>query len=357
MSFVDPRGASRRMLPAILRPDQGARRIREAAATTSRPTRSGSARACSRPNPRVFCGIAECGRRARSASRIWFYSYSTFPAATASSSRISSSLPEHRGDGHRQGVARSARPALRRRKGSAGSNGRCSTGTSRRSASTARSAPSRSDDWTGFRLTGDALARLGSPRHERRRSCSSSAVAENGVIGASGGLPWRVKADLRRFRAVTMGKPIVMGRKTFESIGRVLDGRDNIVVTRQPDFAPAGVIVAESLDEALAVARSGPRRAAATRSASSAAARSFAQTMPLAGRLHVTHVAAAPEGDVLFPGDRRRTEWVESFRASRCRRARATRRRPSTSSTSAAAKLAARGRIPAALHGYASAPL
>jgi dihydrofolate reductase len=59
------------------------------------------------------------------------------------------------------------------------------------------------------------------------------AVAENGVIGASGGLPWRLKADLRRFREITKGKPIVMGRKTFESIGRPLDGRDNVVVTRR----------------------------------------------------------------------------------------------------------------------------
>ena len=67
------------------------------------------------------------------------------------------------------------------------------------------------------------------------------AVAENGMIGVGGGLPWRVKADLRKFRAVTMGKPLIMGRKTFQSIGRVLDGRDIIVVTRQRDYAPAGV--------------------------------------------------------------------------------------------------------------------
>src|SRR5688500_9866522 len=75
------------------------------------------------------------------------------------------------------------------------------------------------------------------------------AVAENGVIGAAGGLPWRVKADLRRFRALTMGKPMIMGRKTFESIGRVLDGRDSIVVTRAADFAAPGVVVAHGIEE------------------------------------------------------------------------------------------------------------
>ncbi len=81
-----------------------------------------------------------------------------------------------------------------------------------------------------------------------------AAVAENGVIGVDGGLPWRVRADMRKFRALTMGKPLVMGRKTFESIGRVLDGRDIIVVTRRPDFAAEGVLVAGSLAEALAIA-------------------------------------------------------------------------------------------------------
>ena len=64
-----------------------------------------------------------------------------------------------------------------------------------------------------------------------------AAVAKNGVIGVDGGLPWRVKADMKTFRAITMGKPVVMGRKTFQSISRVLDGRDVIVVTRQKDFS------------------------------------------------------------------------------------------------------------------------
>ena len=74
------------------------------------------------------------------------------------------------------------------------------------------------------------------------------------MIGVAGGLPWRLKADMKKFRAITMGKPLVMGRKTFESIGRVLDGRDVIVVTRQRDFSAAGVSIATSIDEALKLA-------------------------------------------------------------------------------------------------------
>jgi dihydrofolate reductase len=127
------------------------------------------------------------------------------------------------------------------------------------------------------------------------------AVGENGVIGIHGQLPWRIRADLRKFRAITMGRPLVMGRKTFESIGRVLDGRDVIVVTRQRDFAPAGVLVADSLDAALALA---VERAAA-RGVDDifvvGGGEIYAAAMPLADKLHVTHVAARPEGDTVFP--------------------------------------------------------
>ena len=75
-----------------------------------------------------------------------------------------------------------------------------------------------------------------------------AAVARNGMIGANGGLPWRLSSDLKRFKALTWGKPLVIGRKTFESIGRALPGRETIVVTRDPAFAPSGVFVAHNLD-------------------------------------------------------------------------------------------------------------
>src|SRR5215470_6029566 len=81
-----------------------------------------------------------------------------------------------------------------------------------------------------------------------------AAVAENGVIGRAGGLPWRLKTDLKRFRALTVGHPVVMGRKTYLSFGKPLKHRTNIVVTRDPDFAAAGIVVASSLEAALEVA-------------------------------------------------------------------------------------------------------
>lgn len=129
-----------------------------------------------------------------------------------------------------------------------------------------------------------------------------AAVAENGVIGADGGLPWRVRFDLKRFRAVTMGKPMIMGRKTFDSIGRVLDGRDSIVVTRKPDDEmPGNVIVAHTVPEAVAL---GAERAA-YRGVSEVCviggAQIFEETMPAATRLDITHIALAPDGDAYFP--------------------------------------------------------
>ena len=81
------------------------------------------------------------------------------------------------------------------------------------------------------------------------------AVAENGVIGRDGGMPWRLSTDLRRFKAITLGKPVIMGRKTYDSIGRPLPGRTNIVVTRNPDWRADGVTVTATLDEALAMAQ------------------------------------------------------------------------------------------------------
>jgi len=139
------------------------------------------------------------------------------------------------------------------------------------------------------------------------------AVAENGVIGAKGGLPWRAKADLRKFRAITMGKPLVMGRKTFESIGRALDGRDNIVVSRKPDFRPEGVIVAPSLDKALAIAEDCAQARGAEEICVIGGGEIFAKTLALASRLHVTHIAAHPEGDTVFP-EILPAEWAEVSR-------------------------------------------
>jgi dihydrofolate reductase len=128
-----------------------------------------------------------------------------------------------------------------------------------------------------------------------------AAVANNNVIGVEGGLPWRVKADMKKFRAVTMGKPVVMGRKTFQSIERVLDGRDVIVVTRQKDFSAAAAFVAESLEAALTLAQKLAAGRGADEVCIGGGGEIYREAMPLADRLSITHIAAEPSGDTRFP--------------------------------------------------------
>jgi len=129
------------------------------------------------------------------------------------------------------------------------------------------------------------------------------AIAENGVIGREGGLPWRLSTDLKRFKAETMGKPIVMGRKTWESFPkRPLPGRLNIVVTRDPAYRPEGAEVVHSLGDALALARTRGRcMAGIDEICVIGGGEIYAQALPLADRLSVTHVEAAVEGDTRFP--------------------------------------------------------
>ncbi|GAB1715568.1 MAG: dihydrofolate reductase [Nitrobacter sp.] len=127
------------------------------------------------------------------------------------------------------------------------------------------------------------------------------AVAENGVIGNGNEIPWRLKADQQRFKAITMGKPVVMGRKTFHSLRRPLPGRTNIVVTRNPDFAATGAVATRSLFDALAIARGDALRRSATEIAVIGGAEIYAESMRMADRLEVTEVHAEVDGDVGFP--------------------------------------------------------
>jgi dihydrofolate reductase len=127
------------------------------------------------------------------------------------------------------------------------------------------------------------------------------AVARNGVIGADNRLLWRLKTDLRHFRDVTWGKPLIMGRKTFESIGRPLPGRRTIVLTRDPGFAVEGVERAGSLDEALAIGRRVAGEMGADSIVVAGGGEVYAQALALADRLHVTRVDTAPDGDAVFP--------------------------------------------------------
>ena len=138
------------------------------------------------------------------------------------------------------------------------------------------------------------------------------ARADNGVIGRDGALPWRIPADLRRFKRMTVAKPVVMGRKTFESIGKPLIGRHNIVLTRDSGWTAPGVTVAANLAEAIAAAGLDPRtRADAVMIIGGAQV--YAEALPSATRIELTEVHAAPAGDtVLPPFDRAR--WRETAR-------------------------------------------
>ena len=147
-----------------------------------------------------------------------------------------------------------------------------------------------------------------------------AAMTENRVIGRDGAMPWHLPADMARFRALTMGKPIIMGRLTHESLGRVLDGRYNVVLSHQRGFQARGfqapeIIVAHSLDEALNLARE-----AASSSAKEIAiiggASVYEQALTFASRLHLTLVHTTIEGDARFP-EFERDEWQEVAREKR----------------------------------------
>lgn len=128
-----------------------------------------------------------------------------------------------------------------------------------------------------------------------------AAVAENGVIGDGGGMPWRLSTDMRRFKALTMGKPVVMGRRTFDSIRKPLAGRANIVVSRRPDYQPEGVTVAASFDAALEKAKEAAVQAGVDEVFVIGGGEVYQAAMTTADRLYITHVDAEPHGDTRFP--------------------------------------------------------
>jgi dihydrofolate reductase len=128
-----------------------------------------------------------------------------------------------------------------------------------------------------------------------------AAVAENGVIGRAGGLPWRLKTDMKHFRGLTAGHPVVIGRRTYLAIGKPLRGRTNIVVTRDPAFAGAGIVVVPSLAAALDVARGDALRRGVAAIMVAGGADLYAQLIGSAARLEITRVHASPQGDAVFP--------------------------------------------------------
>ena len=147
------------------------------------------------------------------------------------------------------------------------------------------------------------------------------AVAENGVIGRDNDMPWRLPSDLRHFRRLTLGRPIVMGRRTFESIGRPLDGRTNIVVTRDPAFRADGVVDAHSLGAALDAARAVARRDGVDAVMVTGGGQIYAEALPLADRVELTEVRLAPDGGTRFPpldpADWREVARVEGERGAK----------------------------------------
>jgi dihydrofolate reductase len=143
------------------------------------------------------------------------------------------------------------------------------------------------------------VAQRAGAAHKRRMSISPRialhlARAGNGVIGRDGGLPWRLPADLKRFKAQTMGKPMIMGRKTFESFPAPLPGRRHIVLTRDANWSAPGAEVAHDVDAAIALAD-------APEIAVIGGAQVFALFLPRADRIELTEVHASPEGDAVVP--------------------------------------------------------
>lgn len=139
------------------------------------------------------------------------------------------------------------------------------------------------------------------------------AAADNGVIGRNNALPWDLPADLAHFRRVTMGKPILMGRRTFESIGRPLPGRSNIVITRDVDFTAEGVRVVNGVSEALRLAEDIALIDGSEELMVIGGAEIYALTLPLVQRLYLTRVHLRPEGDAFLP-PLNWDDWIEAER-------------------------------------------
>jgi dihydrofolate reductase len=135
----------------------------------------------------------------------------------------------------------------------------------------------------------------GNPQGPKPRISIIVAMAKNRVIGAGNKLPWHLSADLKRFKTLTMGHHIIMGRKTFESIGRVLPGRTSVVVTRNPDFHAAGAIVVKDIEAALAQCTGN------TEAFIIGGERIFQSALPRADRIYLTSIDKHFDGDVYFP--------------------------------------------------------
>ena len=141
------------------------------------------------------------------------------------------------------------------------------------------------------------------------------AVTRNGVIGRDGDMPWRMPSSLRRFRSLTLGRPMIMGRKTFQAIGRVLDGRDTIVVTRDPSFQAAGTHRAGSLDEALALANKLAEARGVDEVIIAGGGEIYGVALPYATEVQIDLIETEVQGDTRFPA-LDPSEWCEVERSA-----------------------------------------
>jgi dihydrofolate reductase len=139
------------------------------------------------------------------------------------------------------------------------------------------------------------------------------AMGENRAIGRGRDLPWHLRSDMRYFRQITMGKPVIMGRRTFKSLPRVLDGRLNIVLTRDRGFVAPDAVMAHSLAEGLKAARASAARTGADEIMIIGGEDVFREVLPQTGRIYLTEVHAAPHADTWFP-ELDGSEWRETFR-------------------------------------------
>jgi len=136
-----------------------------------------------------------------------------------------------------------------------------------------------------------------------------AAVAENGIIGSGQAMPWRIPSDFGFFKRTTLGKPVIMGRKQFETVGKPLPGRTNILVTRQQGYQPEGVLVCSSVEQALEKGKTIAQADGVGEVMVIGGGDIYAQLMDHADRLYISHVDLAPIGDVYFPPIHP-TEWV-----------------------------------------------
>jgi dihydrofolate reductase len=139
------------------------------------------------------------------------------------------------------------------------------------------------------------------------------AAAENNVIGSDGEMPWRLSTDLRRFKALTLGKPMIMGRKTFQAIGKVLPGRTTIVITRDINWQAEGCVVVQSLESAVSVGREIAHATGVAEMCIVGGGEIYRQSIDVADVIHLTRVHSKPEGDTVFP-DIDLEAWVEKCR-------------------------------------------